>query len=89
MIRPEGLSEGGSRPAAIRERSMGKVRSLLDAAPDLLHAGDERSNQPIHWAVMTRHGAYPNPEVESSADALSIAIMNSDTKMIDQIADHR
>src|ERR1041384_7860990 len=31
-----------------------KVRSLLDASPELLHTGDERSNQPIHWAVMTR-----------------------------------
>ena len=31
-----------------------KVRRLLDASPELLHAGDERSNQPIHWAVMTR-----------------------------------
>ena len=27
---------------------------LLDASPQLMHAGDERSNQPIHWAVMTR-----------------------------------
>jgi ankyrin repeat protein len=40
--------------AAIRERSLAKVRSLLDARPDLLHAPDERTNQPIHWAVMTR-----------------------------------
>jgi ankyrin repeat protein len=40
--------------AAIRERDMAKVRTLLDASPDLLHAGDGRSNQPIHWAVMTR-----------------------------------
>jgi ankyrin repeat protein len=40
--------------AAIRERNLGKVRSLLDASPELLHAGDGRSNQPIHWAVMTR-----------------------------------
>src|SRR5262245_59772846 len=40
--------------AAIRERNLAKVRSLLDASPELLHAGDERSNQPIHWAVMTR-----------------------------------
>ena len=30
------------------------MRSLLDASPELLHAGDERSSQPIHWAVMTR-----------------------------------
>jgi ankyrin repeat protein len=40
--------------AAIRERNLATVRALLDASPELLHAGDERSNQPIHWAVMTR-----------------------------------
>ena len=40
--------------AAIREHDLPKVRRLLDADPGLLHAGDERSNQPIHWAVMTR-----------------------------------
>lgn len=40
--------------AAIRERSLDKVRSLLDASPELLHAGDRRSSQPIHWALMTR-----------------------------------
>lgn len=46
--------KGNAMAAAIRERDRAKVRGLLDAAPDLLHAGDERSNQPIHWAVMTR-----------------------------------
>jgi ankyrin repeat protein len=40
--------------AAIREGDLAKVRSVLDATPELLHAGDRRSNQPIHWAVMTR-----------------------------------
>ncbi|MGE3311514.1 MAG: ankyrin repeat domain-containing protein [Limisphaerales bacterium] len=40
--------------AAIRERNAGRVRELLDADPDRIHAGDGRSNQPIHWAVMTR-----------------------------------
>jgi ankyrin repeat protein len=40
--------------AAIRERDLAKVRKLLDAEPDLVHAGDERGNQPIHWAAMTR-----------------------------------
>jgi ankyrin repeat protein len=40
--------------AAIRERNLDKVRQLLNAAPELLHTGDGRSNQPIHWAVMTR-----------------------------------
>lgn len=39
---------------AIRDRDLMKVRSLLDASPELLHAPDERTNQPIHWAVMTR-----------------------------------
>jgi ankyrin repeat protein len=40
--------------AAIREKNIRKVRKLLDASPELVHAGDERGNQPIHWAVMTR-----------------------------------
>jgi ankyrin repeat protein len=47
-------SEGAAVAAAIRQRDRAKVISLLDAAPALVHAGDERSNQPIHWAVMTR-----------------------------------
>ena len=46
--------KGEALGAAIRERSLAKVRSLLDASPELLHAGDARSSQPIHWAVMTR-----------------------------------
>jgi len=39
---------------AIRQHDAAKMRSLLDASPELLHAGDLRSNQPIHWATMTR-----------------------------------
>ena len=46
--------QGNAVAAAIRERHPEEVRSLLDASPELLHAGDERRNQPIHWAVMTR-----------------------------------
>ena len=46
--------QGEAVAAAIRERDLGKVNSLLDAAPELLHAGDERGNRPVHWAVMTR-----------------------------------
>jgi ankyrin repeat protein len=50
-----GVSLGGDAiAAAIRERDAEKVRQLLDATPALLQAGDERTNQPIHWAVMTR-----------------------------------
>src|SRR5262249_8097423 len=47
-------SQGNLVAAAIRERNLPEVRRLLDASTELLHAGDERSNQPIHWAVMTR-----------------------------------
>ena len=39
---------------AIRQRDAPTMRSLLYASPELLHAGDLRSNQPIHWATMTR-----------------------------------
>jgi ankyrin repeat protein len=46
--------KGESVAGAIRDRDLEKVRSLIDASPELLHAGDGRSNQPIHWAVMTR-----------------------------------
>ena len=51
----QGASAAGEPvAAAIRERDLGKVRDLLDQSPELLQAGDGRSNQPIHWAVMTR-----------------------------------
>jgi ankyrin repeat protein len=46
--------KGNAMAAAIRERNPEEVRSLLDASPSLLHKGDERGCQPIHWAVMTR-----------------------------------
>jgi ankyrin repeat protein len=47
-------AKGEPVAAAIRARDLAKVRALLDASPELLHAGDARGNQPIHWAVMTR-----------------------------------
>ncbi len=46
--------QGEPVAAAIRERHLPQVRTLLDASPELLQAGDQRSNQPLHWAVMTR-----------------------------------
>lgn len=47
-------SRGEPLAEAIRQHDSAQVRRLLDASPALLHAGDMRSNQPIHWAVMTR-----------------------------------
>lgn len=49
-----GSPRGAAVAAAIRARDLVRVRQLLDADPDLVHAPDERTNQPIHWAVMTR-----------------------------------
>jgi ankyrin repeat protein len=50
-----GVSPKGEDIAvAIRERDLAKVRQLLDASPELVHAADLGSNQPIHWAVMSR-----------------------------------
>ena len=47
-------SSGEVIAAAIRERDFARVRNLLESNPTLVHAKDERTNQPIHWAVMTR-----------------------------------
>ncbi len=41
-------TQGELVAAAIRAHDLAKVKGLLDAAPELLHAGDEHSNQPIH-----------------------------------------
>jgi ankyrin repeat protein len=47
-------TKGDAVAAAIREHNLALARKLLDESPDLLHAGDKHSNQPIHWATMTR-----------------------------------
>jgi ankyrin repeat protein len=50
-----GVSPRGEAIArAVRDRDLSGVRSLLDASPEPLPVGDRRSNQAIHWAVMTR-----------------------------------
>ena len=40
--------------AALRSHDLKEMRQLLDAEPELLGKGDRLSNQPIHWATMTR-----------------------------------
>ena len=60
--------EGEVIAAAIREHDLEKVCSVLNAAPELLHAGDRRSNQPIHWAVMTRQIAIIDALLARGAD---------------------
>ena len=47
-------TKGEAAALALREHDVKKLRALLDAEPQLLGKGDRRSNQPIHWATMTR-----------------------------------
>ncbi len=50
-----GVTEGGNIIAeTIQSRDIAAVKKLLDEKPLLVHAKDANSNQPIHWAVMTR-----------------------------------
>lgn len=52
---PYAAAPGGEVIAeAIRGRDLAHVQSLLDTSPELVNAVDENTNQPIHWAVMTR-----------------------------------
>ncbi len=39
---------------ALRHHDLKQLRELLDRQPELVGKGDRRSNQPIHWATMTR-----------------------------------
>jgi len=47
--------EGNPVCDALRERDLERAGALVDESPALLHTGDRTSNQPIHWAVMTRN----------------------------------
>lgn len=53
-VRYGSSSLGEPIAAAIRAGDHATMNALLDASPSLLHTGDKRSSQPIHWAVMTR-----------------------------------
>jgi len=49
-----GMEQGEVIAEAIRSRDLNTVRSLLETSSGYVHATDQSSNQPIHWAVMTR-----------------------------------
>jgi len=86
----EGIAE------AIRGRDLPEVRGLLAASPGLVHALDERTNQPIHWAVMTRqpdmidellaHGA--DIEAQRADGARPIQLANGDYHYRGWLKDH-
>jgi ankyrin repeat protein len=50
----KGTAGGTIMAEAIRSRDLEKVKALLDASPEYISGLDENTNQPIHWAVMTR-----------------------------------
>jgi ankyrin repeat protein len=78
--------QGAAVFAAIRARDLPEVRRLLDASPAVLHARDERTNQPIHWAVMTRqpdvinelHARGANLSAQRADGARPIQLANGD-----------
>jgi ankyrin repeat protein len=91
---------GSALVQAVMRGDLDAVRSLLERGADPNEP--EECNAPhgraLYSAVYERrfeiakllleHGANPNQEVESSADAPSIAIMNSDTRMIELLASY-
>lgn len=49
-----GSAKGGETAKLIRNRDLAGLKKLLDTDPELVHAADEETNRPIHWAVMSR-----------------------------------
>lgn len=47
-------AEGEKVPPLIKSFDKKGVKELLQKNPELLHLADERGNQPIHWAALTR-----------------------------------
>lgn len=46
--------EGEAIAEAVRSRDLSRVRGLLAENPAMVYARNENTNQPIHWAAMTR-----------------------------------
>jgi len=64
-----GASEAGEAIAErIRARDLAGMRRLLDESPELVHAGDRRTSQPIHWATMTRQPEMIDELLKRGAD---------------------
>ena len=53
---------------ALRDHDLKRMRELLDAQPELIGKGDQKSNQPMHWATMTRQLAAIDELLRRGAD---------------------
>jgi ankyrin repeat protein len=94
------LGSGSALKNAAASGHIEIVKLLLEhgADPNLREEGTAPRGHALYAAAANRHyevaklllehGAYPNPPVESSADALSRAIMNSDQPMIDLLCSY-
>jgi ankyrin repeat protein len=67
-IHTENTAEGERLAAMIRNGELENLDILLGAYPELIHARDEHTNQPIHWAVMTRQPAMIDLLLSRGAD---------------------
>lgn len=64
-----GISAAGDALAeAIRAGDLARVRAMLDVSPEHVEAGDQRSNRPLHWAVMTRRLDFVDELLARGAD---------------------
>ena len=101
LVNRESEDESGRALADAAARGqLEAVRLLLErgADPNAPEEGNAPHGRALYAAVYNRHvdvarllleyGANPNQEVESSADAPSIAIMNSDVTMIALLASY-
>lgn len=61
-------SKGEQVALALREYDLRRMCALLDADPTLVSKGDSRSNQPIHWATMTRQPEAIDELLQRGAD---------------------
>ncbi|HEU4389955.1 MAG TPA: ankyrin repeat domain-containing protein, partial [Blastocatellia bacterium] len=94
------LGSGAPLKNAAANGHIAVVKLLLEhgADPNLTEEGIAPHGHALYSAVYNGHyeiarlllerGAYPNPPVESSADALSIAMMNQDEKMVDLLCSY-
>lgn len=62
------IPEGTILARHIKKRDLSTACKILSAQPELVHAADERTNQPIHWAVMTRQRPLIDFLLENGAD---------------------
>ena len=68
MADKSGTEEGERIAKAIRDRDVSGVKRLVKESPGIVRSSDHGSNQPIHWAVMSRQPDLVEFLLEKGAD---------------------